>query len=98
MNKLAALMYFFIFSQSIFAQQEQVISPSNGTVASLEKNMLFYANQFYPVTQSGSAQLPMESLFDGRMDAVYTNVGINPNNPYVILIENLPDKHTQRSA
>ncbi|MCW8311096.1 hypothetical protein K7A41_07670 [Sphingobacterium sp. InxBP1] len=82
----------------LFAQQEQVISPSNGSVASLEKNILFYADRRYNVSQSGSAQLPIHLLFDGNMDAVYTTQGINPSNPFVLLIENLPDRHTQRGA
>lgn len=82
----------------LFAQQEQVISPSNGSVASLEKNILFYANRRFNVTQSGSGQLPLNLLFDGNMDAVYTANGINPANPYVLLIENLPDRHTQRGG
>jgi len=80
------------------AQQEQVISPSNGSVASLEKNILFYANRRFKVTQSGSGQLPLNLLFDGNMDAVYTSNGISPTNPYVLLIEDLPDRHTQRGG
>lgn len=87
-----------LLTQSLVAQQEQVISPSNGTVTSLEKNILFYADRKLKVTQSGSGQLPLQSLFDGNMNAVYTAQGINPNNPYVLLIENLPNIHTQRGA
>ena len=87
-----------LLSTSLFAQQEQVISPSNGTVTSLEKNILFYADRKLKVTQSGSVQLPVQRLFDGNMEAVYTAQGINPNNPYVLLIENIPSNHTQRGA
>ncbi|MFD2904461.1 hypothetical protein [Sphingobacterium anhuiense] len=87
-----------LLTQSSMAQQEQVIPPSNGTVASLEKNLLFYADRKFTVTQSGSAQLPVHRLFDGNMEPVYTENGINPSNPYVLLIENLPSNHTQRGA
>ncbi|MGA6119374.1 hypothetical protein [Sphingobacterium anhuiense] len=87
-----------LLTQSLMAQQEQVISPSNGTVASLEKNLLFYADRKFTVTQSGSAQLPVQRLFDGNMEAAYTEKGISPSNPYVLLIENLPSNHTQRGA
>lgn len=86
-----------LLTQSLMAQQEQVIPPSNGTVTSLEKNVLFYADRRFTVTQSGSVQFPIHYLFDGGMAAVYST-SINPSNPYVLLIENLPDIHTQRAS
>jgi len=86
-----------LLTQSLMAQQEQVIPPSNGTVTSLEKNVLFYADRRFKVTQSGSVQFPVHYLFDGGMAAVYST-SINPSNPYVLLIENLPDIHTQRAS
>lgn len=92
------VLFVCLYSFQAFSQSEMVISPSNGTVASLEKNMLFYADKRFAVSQSGSGSLDLKSLFDGSMAAVYTASAISPQNPYVLLIENLPNNNTMRGA
>ncbi|WP_447768575.1 hypothetical protein [Sphingobacterium faecium] len=84
-----------LFMQSLMAQQEQVISPSNRSAVSLEKNVLFYAPSHFKVTQSGSTSLDLNLLFDGNFIPSYSTSAIDPNKPYVLLIENLPNAHVQ---
>lgn len=83
------------FAQSLMAQQEQVISPSNRSAVSLEKNVLFYAPNHFKVTQSGSTSLDLNLLFDGSFVPSYSPSAVDPNKPYVLLIENLPNAHVQ---
>ena len=84
-----------LLTQSLMAQQEQVISPSNRSAVSLEKNVLFYAPSHFKVTQSGSTSLDLNLLFDGNFIPSYSTSAIDPNKPYVLLIENLPNAHVQ---
>ena len=81
----------------LYAQGEAVIPSSNRSTASMEKNLLFYADKGFSVSQSGSASLHLPSLFDGGFLPAYSQWA-NPANPYVILIENLPDIHVQAGA
>ncbi|RDC58445.1 hypothetical protein DU508_00100 [Pedobacter chinensis] len=71
-----------------------MIPSSNRSTTSLEKNLLFYADQRFSVTQQGSVSLPVSSLFDGNFSPVYSDP-VNEANPYVLLIEGLPRIHTQ---
>ncbi|WP_052496653.1 hypothetical protein [Pedobacter lusitanus] len=89
------ILLFFI--QKASAQGETVMTPSNGSVGSLENNLLFYADTKYKVSQSGSTALNLAVLFDGNFQPSYSEP-INPADPYVILIENLPVIHVQRAA
>jgi hypothetical protein len=82
----------------VFAQTEVIVPPSNRSVSSLEKNLLFYADKRYKVTQSGSVSLSLPTLFDGQFFPFYSTVGINPQNPYVILIEDIPDYDAQEGT
>lgn len=83
---------------SVFGQTEAIVPPSNRSVSSLEKNLLFYADKRYKVTQSGSVSLSLPTLFDGQFFPFYSTVGINPQNPYVILIEDIPDYDAQEGT
>lgn len=72
-----------------------MISPSNRSAISLEKNVLFYAPSHFKVTQSGSTSLNLNLLFDGSFVPSYSPSAVDPNKPYVLLIENLPNAHVQ---
>lgn len=87
-----------MFGRNSSAQTETVIAPSNRSVVSLEKNMLFYADKRYQVTQSGSVSLSLPMLFDAHQYPAYSSTGIDPNNPYVVLIENIPAQNAQTGA
>jgi len=63
-----------------------------------EHNMLFNAHKRFKVTQSGPATFNLATLFNGRMEPEYSAGTPTPDNPYVILIENLPAYHTQSGA
>ena len=71
---------------------------SNRNPVGLEFNILFNATNRYIVSQSGSTSFYLPSLFDGVLRPSYTPDGVNPANPIVILIENLPSAHTQAGA
>jgi len=94
---LFVFFYSLILCSKVSGQSDAVIPPSNRSTASLEKNLLFYANQRFSVTQQGSVSLPVDYLFDGNFTVVYSNP-INEANPYVLLIEDLPRVHTQAGA
>jgi hypothetical protein len=63
----------------------------------LEHNLLFNATTRYTVSTTGPA-LSLTTLFDGAMNPSYTTVAPTVSAPTVILIENLPDYHTQAGA
>ena len=71
---------------------------TNRSPVGLEHNLLFYAASSFTVTQTGSAQLDLASMFDGRFEPSYSAVAPTPSNPTIILIENLPNFHTQGGA
>jgi hypothetical protein len=64
----------------------------------LEHNLLFNAHKRFKVTQSGPATFNFSILFDGRMGPNYPAGTPTPDNPHVILIENLPSAHIQAGA
>ncbi len=75
------------------------ITPSNrGLGGSLEKNVLVYAPNRYSVTQTGSATLDLNKIFDGKNAPSYTATAPTTSNPTVITIENLPNNHTQSAS
>ena len=88
---------FLLITLPAFGQADAVIPSSNRSTASLEKNLLFYADQRLSVTQSGSISLPLSYLFDGVFAPVYSEP-INEADPYTILIDGLPNYHTQAGA
>ncbi|SEL95753.1 hypothetical protein [Parapedobacter koreensis] len=79
------------------AQVSSVIIPSNVSTGSLEKNLLFYADQRFQVTRQGPS-IPIAPLFDGSFLPQTTSTAPTTANPLVILIENLPSAHTQSGA
>ncbi|WP_202912428.1 hypothetical protein [Sphingobacterium olei] len=95
MKKEFVFVVLMISFVSSFAQTETVIAPSNRSAVSLEKNILFYANNRFSVTQSGSISLSTPMLFDANFYPSYSVTGIDEQNPYVLLIENLPVDHVQ---
>ncbi|NML40217.1 SlyX family protein [Chitinophaga sp. G-6-1-13] len=82
---------------ALHAQVATLVQPSNISYAGLEKNMLFYANKRFTVTQTGSHQLDASKLFDGRYDPSYTGAPTE-NDPTVVLIDNIWAVHTQKVA
>lgn len=84
---------------ALYAQIATFVPPHNNNYAGLEKNLLFYANTRFTVSQSGNSQFnPSTSLlFDGRYDPHYIPAPA-PGTPTVVLIEGLPDVHTQKTA
>jgi len=95
MKKILLTILFLGIIRICLGQGETVISPSNRSAISLEKNALFYATNHFTVTQSGSASLDLNLLFDGNFVPTYSSSAINPANPYVLLIEDLPNVHIQ---
>lgn len=79
------------------AQVATFVPPGNDNLVSLEKNLLFYANTRFSVSQSGNAQFITSKLFDGYYDPSYVPAPA-VGSPTVILIENLPEVHTQKTA
>ncbi|MCH7411485.1 hypothetical protein MM239_19005 [Belliella sp. DSM 111904] len=82
----------------VHAQSSSVVIPSNISTGSLEKNMLFYANNRYTVSQQGAATVSLQAMFDGSFNPSTTIESVNENDPTVILIEGLPNWHTQQGA
>ena len=74
------------------------ILSSNTYPVGLEFNILFNGNNRYTVSQSGSTSFDLPTLFNGKLEPTYTPDGVNPSNPVIILIENLPNVHTQVGA
>lgn len=99
--KLSVLLYVVLMvlgASNARGQADMVIPPSNRSTATLEKNLLFYADARYTVSQQGSASLPLAGLFDGNYQPNYSANGIDESNPYVITIENLPNLHVQAAS
>lgn len=94
---ILALALLALTISSAWAQGDMVIRPSNRSVASMEKNMLFHAHRRFTVTQSGSISLPLAGLFDGNFSPLYSPP-INPQDPYVITIAGLSHLNTQDGA
>lgn len=95
-------LFIFVILLLPVALQAQVqianfVPPSNDNLASLEKNLLFYANTRFSVSQSGNAQFIASKLFDGYYDPSYIPAPA-VGTPTVVLIEGLPAVHTQKAA
>lgn len=77
--------------------QAQTFS-TNDTPVGMEHNVLFNATTNFKVSQTGSAALNINALFDGKFAPSYTATAPTPNDPTVVLIENLPEVHAQRGV
>lgn len=71
---------------------------TNRNLVGMEHNLLFSANNRFTVTQTGNATVDLDRLFDGKFEPSYSGNGVTTNNPTVILIEDLPNHHTQAKA
>jgi len=69
---------------------------TNDTPVGMEHNVLFNASQQFKVSQTGSAELNLNLLFDGKFAPSYTATAPTSADPTVVLIEDLPKIHTQR--
>ena len=94
MKKLLLISIGLIIGSTISAQ---VVTTNRNSVG-MEHNILFSANSRYTVTQTGSATLNLEYLFDGKFLPSYTSTAPSVSNPTVVLIENIPGQHTQQHA
>ncbi len=96
------ILFFFVLitymKSSVFGQTEVIVPPSNRSASSLEKNVLFFADKRFKVSQSGSITLDLPTLFNGQFFPTYSSASINLQNPYVILIEDIPLYHAQEGA
>src|SRR5665213_3136165 len=95
---LRLLLFAMISATHALAQTEIVVPASNRSSSGMEKNLLFFADKRYTVSQQGSVSLPLANLFDGNYQPNYSSNGIDPNNPYVVTIENLPNIHIQAAS
>jgi hypothetical protein len=86
---LLILCAFFVKSQTI---------TTNRNVVGMEHNLLFNATNRFTVTQTGNATVDLDRLFDGKFQPSYSGNGVTTNTPTVILIEDLPNHHTQAKA
>ncbi|MFI5161974.1 MAG: hypothetical protein ACHQHN_11890 [Sphingobacteriales bacterium] len=99
MKKTINLLFFALVSATqVLGQTEIVVPMSNRSSSGMEKNLLFFADKRFTVSQQGSISLPLANLFDGNYQPNYSSSGIDPNNPYVVTIENLPNIHVQAGA
>lgn len=71
---------------------------TNTTPTGMEHNILFNATTRYQITQTGTATFNLEMLFDGTLFPSYTATAPSFATPTVVLIEGLPDTHTQTGA
>ncbi|CAM1361501.1 conserved hypothetical protein [Tenacibaculum sediminilitoris] len=83
-----------LYNVSIFSQQ----FTTNTTPVGMEHNVLFDATNRYTVTQTGDATVNLRALFDGRFIPSYSGSPASTVSPTTILIENLPNFHTQTGA
>jgi len=94
-NNSVVVILLFLFSA--ITSNSQVITTNRNPVG-MEHNMLFNAVSRYKVTQTGDAQVDLNTLFDGAFGPTYSNVGVSLTNPTVITIEGLPSYHSQAGA
>jgi hypothetical protein len=91
MKTTSILIILLLTASSIAAQ----VFTTNTTPTGMEHNILFNANSRYQVTQTGTATFNLDMLFDGIMYPSYTSTAPSLGAPTVILIEGLPNIHTQ---
>ncbi|WP_410222295.1 hypothetical protein [Pedobacter sp.] len=95
--KITLILLVMTYLQVNAQNNEVVMGPSNRSTTSMEKNMLFNATSHYTVTQSGGNTFDLKQLFDGYFAPQYSGA-MNETNPYVVLIEGLPNINVQAGA
>jgi len=80
-----------------FSTYSQTIT-TNRNIVGMEHNLLFGATSRFTVTQTGTAKLDLNRLFDGKFVPSYSHAGVVQENPTIVLIEDLPNTHTQAGA
>ena len=93
-NCIVTILLFLLVTLSGTSQ----VVTTNRNAVGMEHNMLFNAVSRYKVTQTGDARVDLNMLFDGAFMPSYSDVAVNPSNPTVITIENLPAYGTQAGA
>jgi len=94
---ILVLVLYILRSGLLLGQTSSVVIPSNISTGSLEKNLLFFANERYQVSSQGP-DISLGTLFDGRFQPATTATAPSLAAPLVILIENLPLYHSQQGA
>lgn len=94
MNKFYFILFCVFFYISVNAQE----ITTNRNAVGLEHNMLFNAQERYTVTQTGSAILNLNAMFNGKFSPSYTSTAPTASNPTIIEISGLPKSHTQAGA
>jgi len=79
-------------------EQNFIAVTTNVSPVGMEHNVLFNATSQFTVSQTGSAELLLDRLFDGKFVPSYTRTVPSFADPTVVLIEDLPDIHIQRGA
>lgn len=95
MKKLIILIIILTQVDLIIYSQEVT---TNTNAVGMEHNVLFNAQDRYSVTQTGTATLGLNQMFDGVFLPFTTTTAPSMNEPTEILIENLPNNHTQQGA
>ena len=93
-NSFFLLMVILFATESLFAIE---ISTNRNPVG-LEHNILFNSASHYNVTQSGSVQLSIPALFDGKFEPSYSATAPSESDPYILEITGIPGHHTQAGA
>ncbi|WP_299161122.1 hypothetical protein [uncultured Tenacibaculum sp.] len=96
MKRIVFIIVVLLLSEVTFSQT----FTHNENPVGMEHNMLFNANtrSRFQVTQTGSALLSLDYLFDGKFIPSYTSTAPTVSTPTVILIEGLVNWHSQRGA
>ena len=96
MKRIVFIIVVLLLSEVTFSQ----VYTNNESPVGMEHNMLFNANtrSRFQVTQTGSALLSLDYLFDGKFIPSYTSTAPTVSTPTVILIEGLVNWHSQRGA
>ncbi len=95
-TKTILLSLFILFCMGDYLKGQDITT--NRNAVGLEHNLLFNATERFTVTQTGSAKLYLERMFDGRMVPSYTATGPTASDKTVIEISGLPRSHTQAGA
>ena len=97
MKKIVFIVFVLLLSEVTFSQ---ITFTSNENPVGMEHNMLFNATtrSRFQVTQTGSAALSLDYLFDGKFIPSYTSTPPTLAEPTVVLIKGLVNWHTQQGA
>ncbi|WP_420552377.1 hypothetical protein [Tenacibaculum aiptasiae] len=97
MKKIVFIAFVLLLSEVTFSQ---ITFTSNENPVGMEHNMLFNATtrSRFQVTQTGSAALSLDYLFDGKFIPSYTSTPPTLAEPTVVLIKGLVNWHSQQGA